>query len=382
MPTVISPFEAKLKRVFLRIVAARWLIIVAYGLLLPPSVYFALKVQQDNSLDRLVVQSDPTYTANKRFEGVFGHGEYVLVLVEANDPFALDVLKRFDELENAVGKVPHVTANSALSVFKRAKGGFDASPAAAERFKQFVSGTELFKKQGLVAAHMLALPLFLDVQTTEERTAVIDGIDHALRALREIAGAVHRRPQGRPALRQHLPRQRHAHVRVQIFPAVHAVRHRPQLGRSIARSARCAPSCSRSASAPRMTVGFVGVTGGTFTIVSSLVPMTILITCTATLVYLHSRFVEVPDEGVDLDEHQAIALANKFVAATASIFATAVGFAALAVSRDPPHPRARPVGRRGPRAHLDHRVHALPGAAEGAATRRPSSSARPPASGS
>src|SRR6185312_3930128 len=80
------------------------------------------------------------------------------------------------------------------------------------------------------------------------------------------------------------------------------------------------------------TVGFVGVTGGTFTIVSSLVPMTILITCTATLVYLHSRFVEVPDEGVGPDEHQAIALANKFVAATASIFATAVGFAALAVS--------------------------------------------------
>ena len=65
---------------------------------------------------------------------------------------------------------------------------------------------------------------------------------------------------------------------------------------------------------------------------SSLVPMTILITCTATLVYLHSRFVEVPDDTHDIDEHQALALANKFVAATASIFATAVGFAALAVS--------------------------------------------------
>src|SRR5262249_38068058 len=75
-----------------------------------------------------------------------------------------------------------------------------------------------------------------------------------------------------------------------------------------------------------------GLTGGTFTIVSQLVPMTILITCTATLVYLHSRFVEVKDDTVDIDEHQAIALANKFVAATASIFATAVGFAALAVS--------------------------------------------------
>jgi predicted RND superfamily exporter protein len=81
-----------------------------------------------------------------------------------------------------------------------------------------------------------------------------------------------------------------------------------------------------------LTVGFVGITGGTFTIVSSLVPMTILITTTATLVYLHSRFVEVPDDTADITEHQALALANKFVAATASIFATAVGFAALAVS--------------------------------------------------
>ena len=59
--------------------------------------------------------------------------------------------------------------------------------------------------------------------------------------------------------------------------------------------------------------------------------MTILVTATATLVYLHSRFVERPAER-PVDEHQIFALANKFVACTASIFATAVGFAALAVS--------------------------------------------------
>src|SRR5262249_52382095 len=128
MPAVISPFEAKLKRLFLRVVAARWAIIAIYAALLGPSVYYALKVQQDNSLDRLVVQSDPTYTANKRFESVFGHGEYVLVLVEANDPFAPDVLSRFDKLEYEVGRVPHVTANSALSIFKRIKGGFEGTP--------------------------------------------------------------------------------------------------------------------------------------------------------------------------------------------------------------------------------------------------------------
>ena len=59
--------------------------------------------------------------------------------------------------------------------------------------------------------------------------------------------------------------------------------------------------------------------------------MTILVTATATLVYLHSRFVERPPER-SVEEHQIFALTNKFVACTASIFATAVGFAALTVS--------------------------------------------------
>lgn len=331
MRAVISPFEARLKRLFLRVVAARWLIIAIYALLLPPSVYYALKVQQDNSLDRLVVQSDPTYAANKRFEAVFGHGEYVLVLVEANDPFAPDVLRRFDELEQAVGKVPHVAANSALSIFRRVKVGFDGSPEAAAKFKQFATGTDLFRKQGLVAPHMLALPLFLDVQTTDDRTHVIDGIDHALRPYEKSPAPFSAvRKVGQPYVNTYLDNDTRTSG-YKYFPlfmlfviVLNWLLYRSfrALGAFVLTLGVCAA----------MTVGFVGVTGGTFTIVSSLVPMTILITCTATLVYLHSRFVEVPDEAHDIDEHQAIALANKFVAATASIFATAVGFAALAVS--------------------------------------------------
>jgi predicted RND superfamily exporter protein len=62
-----------------------------------------------------------------------------------------------------------------------------------------------------------------------------------------------------------------------------------------------------------------------------MVPMTILVTATATLVYLHSRFVERPPDR-PVEEHQLFALANKFVACTASIFATGVGFAALTIS--------------------------------------------------
>jgi hypothetical protein len=74
------------------------------------------------------------------------------------------------------------------------------------------------------------------------------------------------------------------------------------------------------------------VAGFAFTIVSSLVPLSIMITCTAALVYIQSRFAENP-EGAPLETHQVFTLANKFVATTASIFAAAIGFAALAVSR-------------------------------------------------
>jgi predicted RND superfamily exporter protein len=80
-----------------------------------------------------------------------------------------------------------------------------------------------------------------------------------------------------------------------------------------------------------LSVGYIGLTGGTFTLVSPMVPMTILVTATATLVYLHSRFVDLPS-GRSVEDHHVFSLVNKFLACTASIFATAVGFAALVIS--------------------------------------------------
>jgi predicted RND superfamily exporter protein len=79
------------------------------------------------------------------------------------------------------------------------------------------------------------------------------------------------------------------------------------------------------------SVGIIGLLNGTLTIVSPMVPMTILVTATATLVYLHSRFVDRPADRPVL-AHHIFSYVNKFVACTASVFATAVGFAALAVS--------------------------------------------------
>src|SRR5208283_2401265 len=80
-----------------------------------------------------------------------------------------------------------------------------------------------------------------------------------------------------------------------------------------------------------MAVGLADIVGWTNSVVSTIVPLTVMVTTTATLVYIHSRYME-PDDAPTMAEHQARALANKFLPCTASMFATAVGFAALAVS--------------------------------------------------
>ena len=80
-----------------------------------------------------------------------------------------------------------------------------------------------------------------------------------------------------------------------------------------------------------LTEAFAGVMGYVSTIVSSLVPLTVLITCTANLVYIHSLYVACP-EGTDRRAHQIFTLCNKCLPCTASVFAAAVGFAALGVS--------------------------------------------------
>jgi predicted RND superfamily exporter protein len=80
-----------------------------------------------------------------------------------------------------------------------------------------------------------------------------------------------------------------------------------------------------------IAMGLGDLFGWSHTVISTLVPLTVMVTTMATLVYVHSRYIE-PDDSPTLIEHHARALANKFLPCTASMFATAVGFGALAVS--------------------------------------------------
>jgi len=313
------------------LIAKRWWVLLVYALLLPPSIYLALHVEQDDALERLIVQSDPDFKTAQEFGKVFPEGSFVLLLAEASDPFAPEVLRKVDALERRLDALGKVEANSALSVFRRAHPGFEATSARAEEFRSFVNGTDLFRRQGLAGERFLAIGLGLDVRNPAERNSVLAAIDR-------VTEEVDRAPAPLSALRK--VGEPYVGRMLESETSNAAKRYIPLFGILLVtlnlflyRSFRALAAFGiTTLVSVALTVGYVGATGGVLTIVSSLVPMTILITCTATLVYIHSRFVEQPDD-TSFEQHQIFALSNKFLPCTASVFATFAGFAALSVSR-------------------------------------------------
>lgn len=326
-----SPAEGRsaLARFFALVVAKRWLVVLFYALVLPPSAWFAAKVGQDNDIQRLMVPTDPDFVATREFQKVFGSGEFALMLVEADDPFAPAVLERIDKIEREIAKIDRIQENSALSIFRRAKAGFSPTPEQSEAFRKFVNGTDLLRQQGLTGKGFLAIGLVMEVKGTADRIELLDKVEKALKDAGGEGPPFKRlRRVGQPYVNANLDEAtRSGGVYFGLFMGFVVV-----LVVALYRSLRTLIAFLATLGLCLATsVGYIGLTGGTFTIVSPMVPMTILVTATATLVYIHSRFVDHP-EGVPVDEHQIFALTNKFVACTASIFATLVGFAALAVS--------------------------------------------------
>ncbi|HET9299515.1 MAG TPA: MMPL family transporter, partial [Candidatus Polarisedimenticolaceae bacterium] len=175
-----------------------------------------------------------------------------------------------------------------------------------------VAGTDLFRRQGLAGPGFLAVAVTLPA----DRDAGLAAVERALPA------GVHWRRIGGPYVDAALE-QATERASLRAFPLFGAfvialVLFLYRSGRALATILLTLAACVA------LTVGMAAPMGWTFTIVSSLVPLTVLVTATSTLVYVHSRYVD----GADL----VGALVNKFTPCTASILATAVGFAALAVS--------------------------------------------------
>jgi uncharacterized protein len=323
-----------LESVFRAVVARRAAIVVAYALLAVPAARLATGIPSDEAVQRMVVDSDPDVVATREFRKVFPEKETVLLLAEAGDPFAPAATAGVLAMEHAIARVPGASPISAVTIAERLRPGI-ASPERRAELGAFLTGTPFFRRQGLLGDGFLGIAVDLDAAKPKERGRALAGIEAAVRE------AETRSPAGRPPfLRVRRVGEAFMNAYLERETAGASRRYLPLFGLFVVVLTFSLYRSWRALAAILLTLGAsvllgtatAGLLGFSSSIVSSLVPLMLMVTATASLVYVHSRFVDRP-EGRDLDEHQAAALANKFLPVTASIFAAAVGFAALGVSQ-------------------------------------------------
>jgi len=319
-----------LERAFLAVVRWRIAIVAVYAALLPFGVWGALRVPKDDSIDRMVVETDPDYLATREFQKVFPEAQISVLLLESPDPFEPRALREFMALEERLVHVPGVRASSALSVWRRTHPAFDASPDDASAFRTFCTGTDLLRRQGLVGDGFLSIATMLETADPRSRNAALAGVERALDGVGSSQSAIRTvRRVGRPYIETWLESEMNAAYAKYLPMFVLFV---IALILAVYRSARTlAAMLLTLGTAVALSVGVAALLGYGFAIISAAVPLTILVTATASLVYLHSRYVDRP-EGADPEAHHAFALANKFVPVTVSLLAALLGFAALGVS--------------------------------------------------
>jgi uncharacterized protein len=308
-------------RVLARIVRWRWAVLAAYAVLVPLAAVVAARIPSEGAIDRLIVPSDPDYAATRAFQRIFPESQQVLVLLESDDPWSREALARVDAAEGALRGVPHVGAFSILDVLRRSRPG-----AGRDELRALALGTEFFRRQGLVGDRFMTVMVGLDVRGPVERDVALAAIDAALANPR--VGPV--RKVGAPYVTSWLEQQSSS-ASARSFPifAVLLV----GIALFLYRSWRALLALVLAlGAAVALGVAAGALLGFSFTIVSVLVPLTLLVTTLASLVYLHSRYVDQPSD-VPLHEHHLAALRNKLLPVTASTLAAALGFAALAVSR-------------------------------------------------
>lgn len=318
---------SKLERVFQAIIKQRRIIVALYAVLLPLGIWGALLVPKDDSIDRMVVESDPDYVATRAFQQVFPEAQIAMLLLESPDPYVPDALKEMGALEDRLSKVPNVRPNSALSVWKRTHPTFSATPEEAAAFKAFCTGTDLFKRQGLVGDGFLSIATLVTTTEQKGRNAALHGIDKVLPASGPIKTI---RKVGRPYIETWLEEEMSAAYSVYIPAFVLFVLVIIFL---VYKSWRAlAAMVLALGTTVAISIGIAYPMGYSFAMISAAIPLTILVTATASLVYLHSRYVDRPPD-VPMEVHHSFAIANKFLPVTASLFAAMLGFAALGVSQ-------------------------------------------------
>jgi predicted RND superfamily exporter protein len=308
-------------RAFTWLSRRRVAVLAVYALLLPIAVVVTTRIPHEGGISQLVVPGDPDYIATQAFDRIFPEPELALLVVESDEPWSEQAVARVDRTIAALAHVPHVTALSPLDALRRARPGADTATLRA-----LANGTEFFRRHGLIGDRFMTVIATLDTHNTGERDAALAAIHRALAA----AGVAPVHEVGAPYVQSWLEHQSSS-----------------ALGRSLGlvgglfvvvtwflfRSPRAVIAIGIALGmSVVLALAAGGALGFSFTIVSSLVPLTIMVTTLATLTYLHSRFVDQPTD-TPLAEHQVRALRNKFLPVTASTAAAAAGFGALYVSK-------------------------------------------------
>jgi uncharacterized protein len=324
------PASPKIVQLFLRVLEARSWIAAAFLVLTAAGIYGALRVPDDPAIDTLIVPGDPVARDTAQFDRLFPEGEQALLMLESPDPLSLASLRAADRLEHALAGIAQVQPHSLLDLYRHGSSAGEITPDDAGRLRAFATGTTLFRRAGLLGDHYLGIALELHVKSPAERDRALAAIDALALPLEASGGPFTKvRRVGSPWLNAWLERQTGAAT----------LRFMPLFGLFlmtlvfiIYRSWRALGAIILTLGAlVAIAMGLADLFGWVHTVISTLVPLTVMVTTTATLVYVHSRYIE-PDDSPTLLEHHARALANKFLPCTASMFATAVGFAALAIS--------------------------------------------------
>ena len=324
------PASAKSLALFRRILQLRGWIAGLFLLLTAAGIYGALQVPDDPVIERLIVAGDPVARATADFDRLFPEGEQALLMLEAPDPLGLPALRAAYGLEQELAKIPRVQVHSLLDLYRRAGPAAQIGAEDAARLRAFATGTTLFRRAGLLGEHYLGVAIELRVKSPAERNQALAAIDAIALPLEAGGGPFTQvRRVGSPWLDAWLERQTGA-ATVRFMPLFGVFLMTLVL--IIYRSWRALAAIVLTlGSLVAIAMGLADLFGWSHTVISTLVPLTVMVTTTATLVYVHSRFIE-PDDSPTLLEHHARALANKFLPCTASMFATAVGFGALAIS--------------------------------------------------
>jgi hypothetical protein len=324
------PASPGLLRIFTRVLLLRGWIACAFLVLAAAGAYGALHIPDDLAIEHLMVPGDPLARATRDFERLFPEGDQALLVLEAPDPLGDAALAAADHLEGELARIPGVEPHSLLTLYRLAVPGAGVSAAESGRLRTFATGTELLRRAGLLGDHYLGVALELRVGSPAERDQALAAIEARLKPL-EASGSpfTAMRRVGSPWLDAWLERQ--TGLATKRFMPLFGV-FLLALVLIVYRSWRTLAAVVLTlAAVVAIAMGLAEVFGFSHTVVSSLVPLTVMVTTTATLVYIHSRYLDAGDAATPL-EHHARALADKFLPCSASLLATAVGFAALAVS--------------------------------------------------